>query len=427
MIRFLLIFLLISFANPCLAQNIPKKLENWIDSATGHKVVQLSDIPYSTLPYFTSNIFTYDENNLVYVSPKGIHVLNLTTFHSNLAVDGTGKELWFIGAGRRTNRIFYLVKVDKSPPMLEALNLEDGVAKKIASIPNGYRIESINADESLAVGVFDEGKKIRESNRGKALYARAATPSMSSLFTVDLGSGSIQHIYRSNEWLSHPQFSPTDSSLLMYSIEGPWHQVDRIWLIKKDGSERKLVHARTMSMEIAGHEFWSRDGHNVIYDWQFPKGKNFFIATYDVSNSVRTAIPITANQWSLHFNSSADPNLLIGDGSSKINTARADDGSYISIYRKGPLLDSKESTIWKTRDVRIERLVDMRGHDYRLEPNAHISPDNKWIVFRSNMFGSPMIFAVQTTKSNENIERRSTYEYSKIKREKYNKEMMIDQ
>ena len=35
-----------------------------------------------------------------------------------------------------------------------------------------------------------------------------------------------------------------------------------------------------------------------------------------------------------------------------------------------------------------EKLVNMSKHNYRLEPNVSFTPDQKWVVFRSNMFGA---------------------------------------
>jgi hypothetical protein len=52
----------------------------------------------------------------------------------------------------------------------------------------------------------------------------------------------------------------------MYCHEVPWHKVDRIWTIPTDASQNQLIHARTMAMETAGHEFWGIDGKTVWYD-----------------------------------------------------------------------------------------------------------------------------------------------------------------
>ena len=46
----------------------------------------------------------------------------------------------------------------------------------------------------------------------------------------------------------------------------------------------------------------------------------------------------------------------------------------------------------------VERLVDLSKHDYGLEPNVTITPDNKWVVFRSNMHGATHTYAVEVAK-----------------------------
>ena len=46
-----------------------------------------------------------------------------------------------------------------------------------------------------------------------------------------------------------------------------------------------------------------------------------------------------------------------------------------------------------------ERLVDLSNHDYSLEPNLTFTPNAKWIVFRSNMHGTPHTYAVEIAKA----------------------------
>ena len=48
--------------------------------------------------------------------------------------------------------------------------------------------------------------------------------------------------------------------------------------------------------------------------------------------------------------------------------------------------------------LHAERLVNMSKHNYRLEPNVSFTPDQKWVVFRSNMFGATYAFAVEVAK-----------------------------
>jgi hypothetical protein len=41
----------------------------------------------------------------------------------------------------------------------------------------------------------------------------------------------------------------------------------------------------------------------------------------------------------------------------------------------------------------------MSKHQYKLEPNVSFTPDQKWVVFRSNMFGPTYVFAVEVAKA----------------------------
>jgi hypothetical protein len=50
----------------------------------------------------------------------------------------------------------------------------------------------------------------------------------------------------------------------------------------------------------------------------------------------------------------------------------------------------------QTEPLRAEKLVDM--HKYSLEPNVRFSPDAKWVIFRSNMFGATYVFGVEIGK-----------------------------
>ena len=85
----------------------------------------------------------------------------------------------------------------------------------------------------------------------------------------------------------------------MYCHEGPWQKVDRIWMIHTDGTHNTLIHKRTMAMEIAGHEFWGLDGKTIWYDWQYPKGEDFFSAGYNLgrANAPRSTWSATSGRF----------------------------------------------------------------------------------------------------------------------------------
>jgi oligogalacturonide lyase len=221
------------------------------------------------------------------------------------------------------------------------------------------------------------------------------------LFTVNIQTGEIKTIHKANDWLNHLLFSPADPALLMFCHEGPWHKVDRIWTIRTDGTELRKIHTRTMAMEIFGHEFWSADGKTIWYDLQTPRGEDFWLASYRLDTGERTWYHLQRNEWSIHFNVSRDGTLFCGDGCDPGQVARAPDGQWIYLFRPEliPNRGVEDKNFIRPGVLRSERLVNMSKHQYRLEPNPSFTPDQKWVVFRSNMFGPTYVFAVEMAKA----------------------------
>jgi oligogalacturonide lyase len=191
----------------------------------------------------------------------------------------------------------------------------------------------------------------------------------------------------------------------MFCHEGTWHEVDRIWLVRTDGTGLTKVHTRTMNMEIAGHEFFSADGRTVWYDLQTPRGEDFWLAGYDLATAKRTWYHLSRDEWSVHFNISPDGRLFAGDGGDAEMVARAKDGKWIYLFRPERIPDvagvknPDSATLIDTGRLKSERLVNLAKHNYLLEPNVSFTPDVKWIVFRSNLHGVVHTYAVEIAKS----------------------------
>ncbi len=210
-----------------------------------------------------------------------------------------------------------------------------------------------------------------------------------------LRSGAITKlIEHSTDWLNHLQFSTKDPSLLLYCHEGVWQLVDRIWTIRTDGTQNQLAHQRIMEMEIAGHEWWGADGKTIFYQLHFPRGgKTSFIASWNVETGERVWLSYGPDQSSIHDNSSPDGKLYCGDG----------DNNSPWIFLFHPVAVADRNTLGKNLIkggyLESEKLVNMSKHNYRLEPNPSFTPDQKFIVFRSNMFGPDYAFAVEIAKA----------------------------
>jgi oligogalacturonide lyase len=249
----------------------------------------------------------------------------------------------------------------------------------------------VNADGSLLAGAWseDKEKEILKNNPEKRSYFNliyeAKLPR--TLFTIDIKSKKLDKIFSDSAWLNHVQFSSTDPDLLMFCHEGPWHKVDRIWTISVTKKQPMLMHKRTMDMEIAGHEWPSPDGKKIWFDLQLPRGKTFYVAGVDVETGTEKRYSLERNEWSIHFNCTRDEKLFCGDGGDSGQVAKAPDGMWIYLFRpEGDKLVS-------------EKLVNMKKHNYRLEPNVHFSPDEKWVIFRANFEGIENVYAVEMEKT----------------------------
>jgi oligogalacturonide lyase len=397
-------------------KNPPK---TWIDKDTGHRVIRLTDEPGSASFYFNVNAYTPDGNEMIYTTPDGISVLDLRTHKTRSVVTGKVRTM---EVGHKSQTIFY-IKTDEDA--IYKTNVDTGETKMLAKVPARGRVITVNADETLAAGTYDEVDKPDEqfgqnggkpagpvspqnspleqaANKGEMMEKRLAARIPLVLFTIDLtGNGKVTPLLHSTDWVNHLLFSPSDPEVLMYCHEGPWQKVDRIWTIRTDGSHNQLMHQRTMPMEIAGHEFWGREGDTVYYDLQTPKGEDFWLASLNLNTGERNWFHMDRNEWSIHFNVNKGATLYIGDGGDPRQVAKAPNGEWIYLFRPELI---KQTGIanknWPNPGVlHGEKLVNMSKHNYTLEPNVSFTPDSKMVIFRSNMFGPTYVFGVEVAKA----------------------------
>ena len=377
----------------------------WVEPSTGHRVVRLSDQPGTASLYFHQNPYTATGDKMVVSTPAGLATITLATRTIRPLVDGTAGRISHLVVGRKTRQAFYI----QNNTVLAA-DVDTGITRRILEHPrlrtgSGF---GLSADERVLAGSFvlqDAGTPQPPRSTGSpaatagnplatppptasSLEARWAARLPMALYTLDVNTGALKIVYQSTDWLNHVQMSPSDSNLIMFCHEGPWHFVDRIWTINTDGSNRRLMHKRTMDMEIAGHEFFSADGRTIWYDLQTPKSKVFWLAGVEVASGRTIRYPVAREEWSVHFNASPDGTMFAGDGGGPRSVAAPGTGQWIYLFR--PAADGRLAS---------ERLVDLAKHDYQLEPNVTFTPDQKWIVFRSNMHAATHVYAVEVARS----------------------------
>lgn len=91
----------------------------WIDPATGHRVIRLSDEPGSASLYFHQNMYTATGDKMVFSTPTGLAVIDLKTLKIDPLVAGKAGK---VVVGKKTRRVFYMIDdtnegADRSPLM----------------------------------------------------------------------------------------------------------------------------------------------------------------------------------------------------------------------------------------------------------------------------------------------------------------------
>jgi oligogalacturonide lyase len=402
---------------------------DWVDPSTGHRVIRLSTEPGTRSMYFHQNSVTPDGRFVIAEGTVGIVSIEISTQINRVIVSGKVRPLF---VGRRSGLVYFSQSdgagdsEQRSATTIFTVPATGGKPKRIARIERGF-IGSVNADESLLLGVYAErpyqleqgprdprfdanysatgkdGKPLSfaEAKEVRLLQREQARIPM-AMFTVNTATGEQSIIHRSTDWLNHLQFSPTDPQSLMFCHEGPWHRVDRIWSMRL-GQEPRVVHRRAMNMEIAGHEFFDVDGKTIWYDLQTPRGEVFWLASA-APDGTRRWYHVDRDHWSVHFNISPDGKLFAGDGGDEEMVAHARDGKWLYLFTPQPIPDvagisaPNSGELVHPGTLRAEKLVNMSKHDYRLEPNIFFTRDGKWLIFRSNMHGDVHTYMVEVAK-----------------------------
>src|SRR5258708_2492366 len=121
---------------PLYCEN-PEK--SWIDPDTGHRIVRLTEEPGSASLYFNQNGYTADGKKMVYTTPNGISVFDLSTHDAKPVVIG---RVRVIVTGRKSQNVYYL-KGD----VVCSTDVDTGVTREIAKVPPRGSVSTVNADE----------------------------------------------------------------------------------------------------------------------------------------------------------------------------------------------------------------------------------------------------------------------------------------
>lgn len=365
----------------------------WIDKDTGHKILRLSSVEGNNLSfYFHNNPFLANKDGDLMAfynrTPEGqmLYSVNLKTLENKPLTNRSriGGEIF----APKRGELFFQRK-----DSVFATSIITQKTRFVYVFPADFKgtISTVNSDEKILAGAAKEGNTEKEILKNfpekKDFFDRIFDAKiLNTLFTLNIETGELKQIHHENTWLGHIQFVPQNPNMLMFCHEGPWHKLDRMWTIDINTQQPKLMHKRSVDMEIAGHEFPSWDGKTIWFDLQIPKGQTFYLAGTNIETGVEKRYEMQRDEWSIHFNISPDQTLFAGDGGDIGQVAKAKNGQWIYLFR--PEGDKLKS----------EKLVNMKHHGYKFEPNVHFSPDGKWIIFRANFEGKEQIYAAEIAK-----------------------------
>ncbi|MCA9836585.1 MAG: PD40 domain-containing protein [Trueperaceae bacterium] len=194
---------------------------------------------------------------------------------------------------------------------------------------------------------------------------------LSQILRVAVDGSGADVVFEEHYWIGHVNTSPTQSHLLTYCHEGPWHLVDnRIWGL--DVSTGKTWKIReTAPGEIVGHEYWLADGIHIGYHGHIEGGASGMLGQcrYDNTNHVENSFPGKTG----HIYS-RDEKLIVGDGGGVIRLWKWDGERYLP--------------------PRILCRHDSAMHIQQTHPHPRISPDGSYVAFSSDRSGYGNVYTV---------------------------------
>src|SRR5688572_28373351 len=126
----------------------------WIEPATGHRVVRLSREPGTSSFYFHQNGYTESGDKLVVETPEGLATIDVTKNQTTVVAPGRAAN---VVVGKKSRQVFY-----RRGETVYATHLDTKATREITKLPERIRGGSgfaINSDETLLAGSYVTGPR----------------------------------------------------------------------------------------------------------------------------------------------------------------------------------------------------------------------------------------------------------------------------
>ncbi len=376
------------------------------------KVASHNDIDLQLL-YFTSTSLSADGKSLAAIGEQdgnpNLFRIDLATkavtqltrnsegwLRSYVYFDGTpyrGFAKASVSFDARRNTLYYL-----QGRQLRAVDF-DGHERVLAELPDDQvtAFTHVSADGKLiCVPTTDEAAFTEDeawTERHKGIDARVQRLGLNSylrVFSIETGEQVLCEPVPS-AWVTHVQFSPTDSSVILYNHEWPSDcGIRRVWLWDGEKHTRLRQEGEGRSrLDWTCHEMWERDGNAVIYHGLYTDGTAYVgRAPIDGSEPVEIRLPSDWTRYG-HFTVGPDETMLVTDGYYR---STANDEIKVSPWISRLDLDWPGGAIrW-----RVLGRSDSNWDSQDSHPHPITDAEGRFVYFTSNVEGRRAVYRLPT-------------------------------
>ncbi|MDF2927702.1 MAG: hypothetical protein K0R57_6616 [Paenibacillaceae bacterium] len=376
------------------------------DEATGQTVRQLTSLPGNHHHlYFTSNSFTTDNRDVLFISDQSGGHPNV--FKLSLE-DGTAVQLTDNRDGYMRSYVYYdgginrgLAKAspsydphhhrllyiqDNRVHLLNLHTLEDEMIYRLADhVCTGFT--HISADGRYAcIPVIDSSAfEAGSGNPFTRIRLKVSREQIESqLLVIDTHTGEAEVRFSQAGWITHVQFHPADSNLILYNHEGGMVE-QRMWLYDHRTGQSVKVRDQSSAGSTLWicHELWAGREEAVLYHGTLgtpndPSMKDLHGAREEIVSFIGRIDPASGREWELAFPASmqAYGHFMMSPAGDRFATDGIIDGRSIHLiepdWEKGQLFWTKacsHNSSFATQDV---------------HPHPVFSHDSRRLLFTSD-------------------------------------------
>ena len=375
------------------------------DPVTGRTVYQLTQGPeWHVGPYFHQYPFSSDGERMVIAARSGERYDLLLLDWRTGAIEpltrkaGVDNPLAPVVA-RATNTLYYIEE-----NAVRSRDLSGGASQLEVEFSSGAACDgllSATVDGRWIAGSWTvHPQELRDVTRAEMADGLrggrpfdyfsylSQCPMRHGVWRFDTQARLYEELWEYDTFISHVMICPTDPDLLFFCHEGlrP-HGKPRMMLFRVGTGPETLLEDPGQGHYT--HERWSIDGESILFDHM---GRAFC----RVRMADRSVERWTTGQTHIHINRAPDESFFVGDGLV----------DYPFVARLVPYSDPRPSGrlprgMWPEQPRPERALVAVPlclsrtnyGHQYGA-PDAWVTPDGEWVVFRSSRTGYPQMYRV---------------------------------